>query len=400
MFLALKQLLGNSDEYKYLDSSQRIGVRHRASGTFVRISSGSGTGALGLGNNRVLILDEPAALTGTKGLQLYDALVTSLGKSDCQVVMTGTRAPAGPHHFWPRLLDDPPEDWYVDVVEADPEKWNQWREVQRANPWTRRSERFRKRLRAELKQARRSEVSREQFLKYRLNISDSADEHSLMTLVEWKSILKREPGVPDGQTIIGLDLGGSRSWSSATAIHGSGLVESLAITGGSIEDAERRDQVARGTYATLCKEGSLLVDPDGRRVPDLTPLAEWIDERQPLIVCGDLFREDEMRDLLDGRHIYETRRTRWSESTFDLDAFLALAHDQGMSVSPDCRKLLSVALSGSRVKPDDAGNVRLVKRHRTASRTDPVAALVCAAGARKRHLKDVPEPTWSFSPAS
>ena len=400
VFLQLKQLLGNSGEYKYLDSSQRTGVRHRASGTFIRISTGSGTGALGLGNNRILILDEPAALVGTKGLQLYDALVTSLGKSDCQVVMTGTRAPAGPHHFWTRLLADPPEDWFVDAMEADPDRWNQWREVQRVNPWTRRSERFRNRLRAELKQARRSEVSREQFLKYRLNVSDVADESSLLSLSEWKTILEREPGEADGRTIIGLDLGGSRSWSAATCIHGSGLVESIAIMGGTVEDAERRDQVPRGTYLSCIREGSLLLDPDGRRVPDLTPLAEWIDERAPLVVVGDLFRADEMADLLDGRWIFETRRTRWSESTYDLDAFASLSHDQGMSVSPACRKLLSVSLSGARTKPDDSGNIRLVKRHRTTSRTDPVSALVAAAGGRKRHLKDVKEPEWSFSPAS
>ena len=103
--------------------------------------------------------------------------------------------------------------------------------------------------------------------------------------------------------------------------------------------------------ASCVREGSLLLDPDGRRVPDLAPLAAWIDERAPLVVVGDLFRADEMADLLDGRWIFETRRTRWSESTFDLDAFAKLAHDDNMSISPACRKLLSVSLAGARIKP-------------------------------------------------
>ena len=398
VYVTLKELLGGSDEYKFLDSSQRVGVKHRSTGTVVRISSGSGKGALGLGNNRLLILDEPSAMVGTKGQELYDALTTSLGKGDCQLVLTGTRAPAGPHHFWTRLLDDPPKGWHVEVVEADPDRWKRWGEVQRVNPRSRRSVRFRDTLRSELREARRSEVSRERFLKYRLNVSDTADEHSLLTLSEWKAILARPVSEPDGSVIIGVDLGGARSWSAATAIHGSGLVESIAVMGGSVEDLERRDQVPRGTYAACVREGSLLVD-SGRRVPDLAPLVAWIDERQPLIVVSDLFRADDMADLLGGRWLYETRRTRWSESTFDLDAFARFAHDEDMNVSSDCRTLLSVALAGSRIKPDDAGNVRLVKRHAEFSRTDPIAALIVAAGARKRHL-NVAEPVWSFTPAS
>ena len=255
-------------------------------------------------------------------------------------------------------------------------------------------------LKNELKEARRSEVSRERFLKYRLNLSDISDEHSLFTLAEWKSILARPAAVPDGQCIIGLDLGGSRSWSAASCIHSSGLVESIALMGGNVEDGERRDQIVRGSYKACVNEGSLLVDPDGRRCPDLAPLAAWIDERQPLIVAGDLFRADEMADLLGGRWIYETRRTRWSESTYDIDALMKLAHDEDMTVSPDCVKLLSVSLAGARTKPDDAGNVRLVKRHREYSRSDPVQSLIAASGARRRHLKNAKEPVWSFSPAS
>ena len=401
VYLALKEMLDDEEEYKYLDSSLSIAVVHRKTRTSVRVASGSGKSALGLGaTNRLLILDEPGSLVGTKAQELFDSLTTSLGKSDCQLLLVGTRAPAGPHHFWPRLLDAPPADWFVEVVQADSTRWNLMAELMKANPWARRSSRFRETLKSELKEARRSEVSRERFLKYRLNLSDLSDESSLFTLAEWKTILARPAAEPDGQCIIGLDLGGSRSWSAATCIHASGLIEAVAVMGGNVDDAERRDQIVRGSYKACVREGSLLVDPDGRRCPDLSPLAAWIDARRPLVVAGDLFRADEMADLLDGKWIFESRRTRWSESTFDIDALMKLAHDEDMSVAPDCVKLLSVSLAGARVKPDDAGNVRLTKRHAEYSRSDPVQALVCAAGARRRHLKDVPEPTWSFSPAS
>ena len=401
VYLALKEMLDNEDEYKFLDSSLSIAVVHRKTRTSVRVSSGSGKSALGLGaGNRLLILDEPGALVGTKAQELFDALTTSLGKSDCQLLLVGTRAPAGPHHFWTRLLDSPPSDWFVEVVQADSTRWNLMAELVKVNPWAKRSSRFRDTLKNELKEARRSEVSRERFLKFRLNLSDISDEHSLFTLSEWKGILARPAAEPDGQCIVGLDLGGSRSWSAASCIHSSGLVESIALMGGNVEDGERRDQIVKGTYKACVREGSLLVDPDGRRCPDLAPLAAWIDERQPLIVAGDLFRSDEMSDLLNGKWIYETRRTRWSESTYDIDSLMKLAHDEDMTISPDCVKLLSVSLAGARTKPDDSGNIRLVKRHREYSRSDPVQALVAAAGARRRHLKDAKEPEWSFSPAS
>ena len=147
VYLALKEMLNDEEEYKYLDSSLSIAIVHRKTRTSVRVASGSGKSALGLGaSNRLLILDEPGSLVGTKAQELFDSLTTSLGKSDCQLLLVGTRSPAGPHHFWRRMLDSPPSGWFVEVVQADAERWHLMSELLKVNPWARRSTRFRETL--------------------------------------------------------------------------------------------------------------------------------------------------------------------------------------------------------------------------------------------------------------
>ena len=70
--------------------------------------------------------------------------------------------------------------------------------------------------------------------------------------------------------MIGIDLGGTRSWSAACALFPNGRIESWAIAPGqpSLADQERADQRPTGTYEELAKSGGLSVDA-GHAVPDI-----------------------------------------------------------------------------------------------------------------------------------
>ena len=59
--------------------------------------------------------------------------------------------------------------------------------------------------------------------------------------------------------VIGVDLGGNRSWSACSAVFPNGRIESWAIAPGapSLAAQERDDQVTEGTYTELVKAGGL-----------------------------------------------------------------------------------------------------------------------------------------------
>ena len=75
------------------------------------------------------------------------------------------------------------------------------------------------------------------------------------------------------------------------------------------------------------------------------------------------------------------RRQRWSESSEDVGHLRRLVLDGPplLSVSPCSRALLKHSLAAAVVEHDTSGNVRILKRRRTA-RDDVAVALTVAAG--------------------
>ena len=85
------------DDYRWLDSGQRLACTHKDTGTKLRVLSSSGKRAMGLANFGTIYFDEPGSLNVRDGLLLWDALRTSLGKRPGQrLVCIGTRSPAPP----------------------------------------------------------------------------------------------------------------------------------------------------------------------------------------------------------------------------------------------------------------------------------------------------------------
>ena len=71
---AREALADREDDYRWLESGQRLAVTHRGSGTRLRILSSSGKRAMGLANFSTIYADEPAAWESRGGELMWDAL--------------------------------------------------------------------------------------------------------------------------------------------------------------------------------------------------------------------------------------------------------------------------------------------------------------------------------------
>ena len=211
----------------------------------------------------------------------------------------------------------------------------------------------------------------------------------LLSVSDWELLTARPVPERAGRPIVGIDLGGGRSWSAATAIWEKGRVEAIACAPGipEIEVQEARDGVPSGTYSDLIATGRLLL-ADGLRVQPAAALydavlALW--GSPELIVC-DRFRLGELRDCTNGVQVLP-RVSRWSEAADDIRALRRLAQDGPLSVEFTSRPLLAASLAVALVKNDDAGNTRLVKKgSNNKSRDDVAASLVLAAGVFGRSM--------------
>ena len=125
-----RQSLGDTSGFRWSDT----GVIHKASRARVRIISSDSRRALGLGAHvRLIVCDEPAAWAPTAGKRLWDAMATSLGKRQTQILAVGTLAPApltGPGAWWPDFIKQKSGDGrHIAVLAADPDKWRDFDEV-------------------------------------------------------------------------------------------------------------------------------------------------------------------------------------------------------------------------------------------------------------------------------
>ena len=251
------------------------------------------------------------------------------------------------------------------------------------------SAQFRRTLLEERDKARRDPRLKARFCSYRLNVPSQDESSTLLTVDDWQAVLKRPVPDANGKPVVGIDLGGGRSWSAACGLWRSGRVEAVAVAPGipSLADQERRDRVPSGTYQRLRDSGALYV-ADGLRVPKPKQLVSLIASKwgKPAVLVCDRFRLGELKDAANGYPV-SPRISRWSESSFDIRALRKQAADGDLSVEARSRGLLSESLAVSVVKSDDSGNFRMVKDSDHCSRDDVAAALVLAAGAAERAPK-------------
>ena len=347
---------------------------------------------MGLVNASLLIADEPASWKPADGLLMHDAIQGAHGKpnSNLRVLYCGTVAPAVSPHWWADLVGaGSVGSTHVTLYAGDPDKWDEWPNIRKANPLMSHFEQSRKVLMSERDAARRDSRLRARFLSYRLNSPSRDESDVLLTVEDWKRTLARSLPERDGAPVTGLDLGQGRAWSAACGVWPNGRVEAVAVAPGipSIQAQERRDGVQPHTYQRLVEVGALRV-AEGKRVPEVSHLMDTIRAWGPSVILCDRFRHSEVLDS-DPPALVVPRVSRWSSSTEDINHLRRMAGDGPLAVAAGSRGLIGASLAVAQVKTDDSGNVRLTKSGQNTARDDVAASLILAAGewSRRRHIE-------------
>ena len=392
IFRPCRLWLDGHPDYRIADSANQATITHLPTKTVLKVISSSGKQAMGLVGVPLAIADEPGAWEVLGGQLMHDALSTAMGKPDSplRVLYIGTIAPSV-GGWWPEMIERGTHgSTFVMARQGDRDKWDSWPEIRRCNPLLSHYADSRAVLLEERDEARGDTHQKAKFLSYRLNQPTPDESETLLTLEDWKLALARAISLPIGKPIVGIDLGANRAWSAAVAVWQSGRCEAMAVTPGipDIEAQEKRDRVPKGTYRRLLAEGRLSV-ADGLRVVPASLLLDAVHERWgvPEQIVVDRFRLDDLKDTQPGCLIVP-RVSRWSEASYDIRALRKMAKDGPLSVGASSRKLISASLSAAMVQPDDAGNVRMLKRGtNNQARDDVAAALVLGAGAWERAPK-------------
>ena len=381
-----------SGEYRFIDSTTRLGITHKASNTKLRAISSNAKTAFGLVNVPLICLDEPGGLEIVGGQMMADALFTAQGKpgSPLKVVMIGTLSPlatmAG--HWWYDLIHAGTTGTvHVQHYAGDLETWDRWPTIRKANPLMSAFPESRRVLLAERDKARKDTRKKASFISYRLNIPTADESTMLLTVPDWRGVLARQVPEREGRPVVGVDLGQNRAWSTGVAVWPNGRTEAIALTAGipDIAAQEKRDGQPRGTYQFLVDCHRLRV-AHGLRVPPVKQLTDFIQDEwgKPAVVVCDRFKLDTLRDSTKGVRI-EPRVSRWSESTEDITALRALAMDGPLSCETESGHLLTASLAAALVENDTSGNSRPIKRgSNNKGRDDTAIAYLLAAGEVKR----------------
>ena len=383
-----RSALGEVEGYRWRND----GVVHLESRARVRIVSSDARRALGLGAAvRLIIADEPGAWSPIQGRRLWDAMLTSLGKRKTQIIVVGTLSPApltGPASWWPAFVASGTGDGrHVALLQAGADKWEDFQEVLRVNPVASINPYLRKTLEREFRAALESERAARTFRQFRLNIpGDPIESQPLITASEFELVCARAVPEREGKPVIGVDLGGTRSWSAAAAVWPSGRISSWANAPGqpSLAEQEKEDQVAEGSYSELVRSGGLSVD-EGQHVPGVGRLLSRIWAWEPAAIVCDNYRAPELYEAVSGRGVRVIERARSSgESTSNIQSLRSLLLDSQAGVDEESRALLGAAFEQTNLKIDNSGVTRVSKVDKKRSRDDAAAALLLAAGEQAR----------------
>ena len=363
------------------------GAEHLASRARVKVYSSDGRRAMGLGANcRIAVCDEPGSWAPQSGRRLFEAVTGAIGKRRMTVVLIGTLSPAalvGPASWWPDLVKSGSGDGrHVALLQADPEKWESFDEVLKCNPVASINPHLRRTLEREHKTALESDRAARTFRNYRLNLpGDPIESQPLITGQEWERIVARPVPACEGRPVVGIDLGGNRSWSACAAIFPNGRIESWALAPGvpDLAEQEREDQTPEGAYVELVRSGGLSVD-EGRAVPDVSRLLSRIWSWEPACIISDPYRSAELAQAVAGRCRIIERARSGGEATSNIQSLRSLLLDTQAGATESSRALLAAAWAQTNLVISNEGISKVTKIDARRSRDDAAQALLLGAG--------------------
>ena len=214
---------------------------------------------------------------------------------------------------------------------------------------------------------------------------EAIESQPLITTAEWARVCARAVPACEGRPVIGVDLGGNRSWSAAAAIWPSGRIEAWALAPGvpSLPDQEREDQVAPDSYLELVRAGGLAVDA-GRVVPSVALLLARIWAWEPAAIVSDPYRAPELHQVVSGRVRIIERARSGGESTSNVQSLRSLLLDSQAGATQASRALLAAAWAQTNLVIGNDGLTKVGKLDQRRSRDDASAALLLAAGEQAR----------------
>ena len=400
VFRLLRAELGEAG-YRYEDSNQSTKVLHVATRTRVQVHGANAKTLLGFLGVRLLVVDEPAAVSD----QMWDAIVTSAGKTKTLILCVGTIAPAAMPHWWPALLTRGSRPGvHVTVLQGDRDTWDRWPTIRKANPIAAVNPILRATLIRERDEAQRDDRLRVRFLSYRLNIPTGDETTELIPAHEWERMLARPVLERSGAAVLAIDLGASRSWSAATLMFRNGRCECYASVPGvpSLDVQERRDGLPPGFLQHLINGGVLGVS-HGLRMADIDTLLDLIPQEVRIeAVVADRFALATLADAVAARGYPDPEFVvnQWSTASTAIAAFRQCVLDGPMSMSESGRLLASVSVSQASVESDSSGSTRMRKGHRR-NRDDVAQSLILASllVVRWRRVQSSPPAVYTLTPA-
>lgn len=364
-------------------------------GGMIRAVAADAKNLLGL-SPTLIIEDEFGHWHPEKGMQLHAALETSAGKRGAKMVIISTSASDDAHPFSQMLDNPPPNSFIIECRAPLGMPADDLDGIKAANPgseygigpsldW----------LTAQARVAiQRGGQALTGFRLYSLNqrVSD-VGKAQLLTVDEWTACEVADDDLPEaeGECILGLDLGGSRSM-SAVALYwpatGRLEVQGAFPQKPGLADRGEADGV-KDRYLHMHERGELIVS--GESTVQVGPWLRHVwadlvgDADVKAIVC-DRYRQAELLDALVAAGIRVPvvfRGQGFRDGGQDVEGFRKAVFDGDVRTRPSL--LLRSAAADALVVLDDAQNAKLTKA-RSLGRIDAIAAsiLAVAEGARRK----------------
>jgi phage terminase large subunit-like protein len=333
------------------------------------------------------ILDERAAWQPDKGDQLESALLSGLGKRGGKALIISTSAPDDANTF-SRWLDNPPPGTYVQEHRPPPGlPADDLESLLIANPGSREG------IGASpewlVAQARRAIARGGSALSSFRNLNRNErvcdDSRSvLVTTDEWLRCEVETLPPREGECVLGVDLGGSRSM-SAWALYWprSGRIEAggaFPATPG-LRDRGESDGVG-SRYVEMQQRGEL--ETVGENIVELgqwlASVARRVEGQSLACIVGDRFRHAEFCEALQKANIrapFIPRGQGFRDGSEDIERFRSALFDGRVKSAQSL--LLRSAFADAITIIDDAGNHKLTKA-RSNGRIDPACAAILAVG--------------------
>jgi phage terminase large subunit-like protein len=362
-------------------------------GGLARCIAADGRSILG-GAPTLAILDERAAWEREKGDLLENAILSGLGKRNGKALIISTSAPDDTNTF-SKWMDEPPPGTYVQEhrppfgLPAD-----DLPSLLIANPGA--TEGIGASPEWLLAQARRAIARGGSALSSFRNLNrnervSTEDRSVLITVDEWLSAEVAPDDLPprEGECILGVDLGGSRSMSAAAFYwpH-TGRLEAVGTFPGnpSLADRGAADGVS-GRYVEMKERGELSTLGENTVPPGpwLAEIVKLADGAAISCIVGDRFRHAEFAEAIERAGLrvpFIWRGFGWKDGSEDIERFRRALFDGQVKTRPSL--LLRSAFADAITLIDPAGNAKLAKG-RSLGRIDAAAAsvLAVAEGARR-----------------